>query len=795
MKPRIKNIMAAVLAVSLILSSLSVPATAGMKKPVSRQGGGSSQTAGSQESKIRERDERQNGITVGEPKVYDDALLQQMLQAAEARLASLQFIDQASIAARLGSVTGASQQVSSFGLNIQGAPVPQTVTTSKGATETTTQSQQATPTTTTNNLQTVSTQPAQDVTTTRAAFAPPPVTTPAPATALPTTFSVSASDILNEQAQLTAEVSGLRLLTAGSLTDAFKFKTTLGFPITVITDKRYKDAVAVVEVEVEPLQSLSTEPHEILPSIQTLLPREKTYNVATITDKSSAISGGVATQLLGVSASFMRARRTYYLVQDQDTVALTFRPEASQRTGFMWEFRPVLGQRYVKSGLKQTFVQLAFNVPPDAIAGEIGRITVRSYWRKYDRTRGVHGEIIRNSLNEQVVNYDIPKIKLISKPGVFNPRDSMEDLGGGQMLIKLEGRFLQGTNIRIGSTILAEGDGLRHTYQGIVFTAPIADLATKRVFLVAHDGTEVQLLFDAREDETFCSARRPLKIMPIGAPVVRVTTVDDANSRVTLDINDAAFLMDGPPPVVMVIGQRVFGYSDAPLQKNGTTISAIVPTALLVANPKVTVQTLFAGKGCSDSAPVTGFNTQGQTERLIPMEQGKDAVKFLLYGKRLDIAHVISPAGAKLQYVNDALKGDDTIRLIELTNDQLKANKQLLVMRDGEQPFFITIPALEAKKLDPPKASERVTVGADEVVITGDELQEVAKISFRKKDFKPEDIDIAGDGKSLRLSGLRAMGVTQMASTQSLVVTFKSGRKPAVVQLEVVNTKVENVSK
>src|SRR5260370_28960205 len=61
-----------------------------------------------------------NGITVGQPKVYDDALLQQMLQDAEVRLATLQVIDQTEIAKRLGAVTGASQQISSLGLNVQG---------------------------------------------------------------------------------------------------------------------------------------------------------------------------------------------------------------------------------------------------------------------------------------------------------------------------------------------------------------------------------------------------------------------------------------------------------------------------------------------------------------------------------------------------------------------------------------------------------------------------------------------------------------------------------------------------
>src|ERR1700719_1402255 len=73
--------------------------------------------------KIEQRDRATNGIQVGEPKVYDDSLLQQMLNAAQARLMSLQILDQSGIATRLGSITGASQTISSFGLSLQGPPL------------------------------------------------------------------------------------------------------------------------------------------------------------------------------------------------------------------------------------------------------------------------------------------------------------------------------------------------------------------------------------------------------------------------------------------------------------------------------------------------------------------------------------------------------------------------------------------------------------------------------------------------------------------------------------------------
>jgi hypothetical protein len=262
-------------------------------------------------------------------------------------------------------------------------------------------------------------------------------------------------------------------------------------PDEVGPGERFKDAVAVVEVEVANVcETVSDEP----PAITALLPREKTYNVAEITDNNTAISAGVATQILGFSGSWVRGHKTHYLVRDQDTVALTFTPEAQttdicpapgggtrpkKRVGFMWQFRPVLGRRFVRIAEKTTFVQLALAVPPDATDKEIGKVTVRTYWRGYDRKRRVHKEVIPGTVREQVVDFYIPRYELAVNPGVFNFRDSIEDLGSGQILVKLPGRYLPGTNVRIGPNVLVEGDRFKHRYAGIRFVAPVSELATR----------------------------------------------------------------------------------------------------------------------------------------------------------------------------------------------------------------------------------------------------------------------------------------------------------------------------
>ena len=774
---------------------------------------------------LETRDLIRNGIGVGEPKVYDDAALQQMLYAAEARLATLHVIDQTGITSKLGSITGATVTTSGFGLNVQGPGLPQVVTTSKGATGSTIETDKTLvaadgKTSTDTTLQTTSGLASQDVQTTRAAATAPSVTAPAATTGMPSSFSVSASDILNEQMQLTYEIANLRLLLEGSLSDQYlrseevemsKPRTTLGFPITISPDVRHKNAVAIVEVEVEKMQDLgSGEP----PAITALLPRDKTYNVAAITDRSTSIGGGMITQIVGVSFSWLRGRKTYYLVQEQDTVALTLPPYGKERVSFMWQFRPVLGQQYVKAGLKQTFVQVV--IPSSWSAKCFGRVRIRTYWRRYDSKKGVLKEILPYSLMENVIDWKIPRINLVLKPRAFNVK-SLEDLGNGLMLVKLDGRYLRGTYIRIGSTTLREGTpGITFEHYGIKFVAPISELATKNVAIVARDGTEQPLeipkialpkpeknslptgadpeggTVKASTDECAPSLKKPPATE--AAPVIQsvaVSTVDEANSLVTLKMDKS--YVNTKPQLVMIIGGRVFGYSDAPVtwddrcvtttpteaKTDDWCMSAVVPTSLLVANAKVTVKSLFAPEGYQAEKNVTYYTPTSRTERLVVMEQGDGFTKFILFGNRLTEAQVLRPEGVELEPLTSRPDDLDTLRVIRLEEKQIKANKNLILQRKGERPILIQIPSLESKKPEP-KLSETLTVNEDEAVVEIDGFKDLEKVVWKDNLLR---FEVFGGGKFVKLKGLREKGVTSSAAIQSLDFIFKDAK--ATLKVEV----------
>jgi hypothetical protein len=726
-----------------------------------------------QQNEIDARSSSSTGIIVGQPKVYDDSQLQQMLTATQARLSTLQVLDQSGIASHLGSVTGASQSVTSFGLSVMGPTLPQVATTNNGATNSTvngntnTTATGATPgTTNVANNQTTTTTPVTNVTTTSPQVTPPTATAPAPSTSLPSTFGVSGADILDEQMQLTYQIANLRMLLNGSLTDwtigttkIVKPRVTLGFPITIDPDRRAKDATAVVEVEVE--RADVSDPSQELPALLTLLPQEKTYNVARITDKSVAISAGVATQAFSVAGSFLHGTKTYYLVKDTDTLATTFQPKDSKRIGFAWEFRPVLGQRYVRAGIKQTFVQIAF--PTEWSATTFGKVHIRTYWKYYDRKQGFSKKVLNDSVRESPTDWPIANYSLEQIPKTFN-HDSLQDLGNGQMMVTLFGRFLEGTYMRIGNSFLRDGNpAFLSEYRQIRFVASIADLSTKQVAVVARDGTEHILAFSS--DPFGC---------PLTQPDVAFTSVDDTNTQVSLTFKGK--LPDQNNfPLIMVIAGKAYGYSDAPIQRADKVLRVVVPTATLLANPTITTTSPFAPVSFwKPGQIVAGSYAQGtQSPKIGLLEQTDSGLEYLVYGPSLKDAMVIAPSGMSFS----ALPGDtsDSLRVITLTPTQAKSEKAIVFMTSNNLRFSLALPKADIPdenkyKLKPLKA---VTIGDDEVIFQGESLTDLQKVLFNSAELK---LRKQSDGKMVWISGLRASGATSDAKTQTLEFDFKSGK-------------------
>ncbi len=342
-----------------------------------------------------------NGIGVGRPKVYDNRTLTLMLESLNESLRNVQFIDQKSLATALGFIQGfrSSEVVSNFSINT--LPVPSVkqegITTTGNAIATT---GAPLPDTT-----------KQTTTTERAAITPqPPSLDTLPAfSGFTPNYGENASDLLNDQVNLTYQIFNLQMLLERSLSDRLlsannepRRQAVLGFNVSIDPPRTAEDAAAVVEITLNLAPGKQATVDGL--SLVSLMPQEKTYNAAALSTKSRAFGGAAVAKMIQVGYSERRRGQTFYLYRDNDTISYErMNGENPNQIIFGWIFRPVLGRRSVSPGLRQLFAIVALpsdDKRSDAIGeddkrkdedksaveeSEILSAKVRTYWKKYDQ--------------------------------------------------------------------------------------------------------------------------------------------------------------------------------------------------------------------------------------------------------------------------------------------------------------------------------------------------------------------------------------------------------------------------
>jgi len=773
-----------------------------------------------QETMIQNRDSAGNGISLQTPKVYDDTSLQMMLNSARAQLSSVQGINQTSLLGGLGAISGGSSVQTGIGVQLNGGPaLGQIAQTNTGPT-----SQTATVTGGTPSTTVTSTAPNQSTVTTTTPPAVPSVSLPSSTGfALPTTFGPNALNLLNEQMQLTYEITNLQLLLEGSLSDRYvlnqrlqKVKTTIGFPITIDAPMQYKQDVAVVEVEmVSPMVKVfDSEP----PAITALLPQEKTYNVAAVTDKQVSIGAGVATAVLQGGFSFFHGRSTYYVVQDQDTIALQLHSSNPYATSFAWQFKPVLGQRYVQSGMRQTFVQLA--VPINAFAGCSGRVRVKTYWREFDAKSGKSGNIVPGSLRV----YPIVPITVYNL-APFIRSVNVEDLGGGLVEVEIAGQFINGTYVRVGSAFyLAGTPGFTLEPNLLRFTTSASALVKDQAMLVSRDGVEVPIVNSADPPAPpFLNAQCNVEEMPPtpNAPLIRsaeatakcgaapqveasTSVLDPSTSLLSIQVNSLPIDTLADPKLddyLINIAGHVFGLSDAQIRRYNmpdgchTLFQAAVPTELLTSLKTFTVQPLL----WSDRHTMHGYYWEAPfgsaLDKVVLLEKDDKNATFLLQGNRLSAAQILFPPGTQLTPlpVGAPTIPDSQYSLARFTLavKDWKSYKSILVQkRTGEQVEPISLPDPDPQGTAAPQTITvkfHPSLGTDEADFTGGDPESIKSVTFNGKALA---VALSADKKTLIVRGLLAAGVTQTPTPKDLSFETKTGQK-STVTVDVVNYRVE----
>jgi hypothetical protein len=610
-----------------------------------------------------------NGISVAPSKVFDTYTLRQMLATTSSQLAGISGFNQANIASAYGTLQGITRDTSYFSAQVTTVPTPtissvaangatgsdtlaNTLTLTNGTTGTSTvitcppgtlpavgtsgvpacAAVSATPNgpstgagntsgglssvlgsqlnlgSTQNSSNTgVQTNNQQNTTTTTSGgqggtVAPIPVSTPLSA---PTNVGISASDMLAEQVQLNSQITTLRLLLQGALSDQYlvrnsfavatRQQTTVGFAISLDPPQRFRHAVAEVRVWIDsPLNDNRI-------SVMNLLPADKTYNVAKITSHQNAFGAGAVIEAVNVGANTGKSKDRLYLAKDTDTVALQFTrdkpawkdgadrlprstqehirdavreatiwqnlddacgdPADANSVVFGWQFRPVLGADYVQAGQRLVFAQLAL---PTGLGAQFAPLVhVQTRWREYDSKHQVVGAVYKGSCS---VSEDPNPITVLSPLRVLETK--VADMGSGILKIGANGTFfssgfvaLTGQNT-ISPTIF-DGRSIQ------LFGNATNFLTADDLELVGEDGRKANLGMQSRLGPVACG---------LSVASLTATPRSDGNSFVDLEFTSGSgfsLQLDKAPHPLVLIGSQVFGLHETPFLSAGDACTPI----------------------------------------------------------------------------------------------------------------------------------------------------------------------------------------------------------------------------
>jgi hypothetical protein len=650
---------------------------------------------------VHERCVADNGVNVDIPKLYDNRTLQRSLAALSAQLGGVAGVDQASLLSRIANVTGGSLSQTAFNLQLAGAPLPGVTTTNTALTPQIAQTNglvsntaPSGPTSQTTN-QTITTTPSNTLQTqtTQPTFSPTlPALPSASALATPSNVGPNALGTLAREMELNYQIFGLQLLLQGSLGDDYsvhgfaKRHVTLGFPIE-IDSAGHNGQVAQVEVSVcNPAKRLDDTP----PSIQTLLPQKRSYDVVSVTNHTTGLGAGAIVSAVSLGASFLWSHQTFYLVQDQDTVALQTEsgatrwarcpavsvdpgptpvggepqstpspmtpPElqvASQPVTFAWRFLPVLGHTSVESGDTTTFAQVALapsRIPPHGSADRPYemQVSIQTCWYDYDAKSGVVRGRVRNSCTP-VVSRLVPTV--FDTTGIDHV--TATDNGDGTLNVRADGVFPYGSAVEVGDTVIPIVDQVVErdaTY--LRFTVAVQAAATHELRIVSPDGGQQDVVLQSPSIDgcdTYASRTPP-------SPVV-TSTFNDTLTELTIDYPYCAGadlkLAAAYPPVV-VLGGKAYGMSDAPFESfDGRTIRLSVPTTGLQGQSSLTVKRLFLGPNYE--VPYAIDPSRSANASLSVLNSDKTETTYLGTGTLLRRVKITDPAGISITHRGERL--------------------------------------------------------------------------------------------------------------------------------------------
>jgi hypothetical protein len=748
-------------------------------------------------------------IVIGRPKIYDERALQIMLDDLERQLSKTTIVDQSKLEAQLGVVSGINRSASSFGLSLGGPSTPGIVTTN------------------TPNAQGQLTPSTQTVTVAASTPAAPslPTTT---ALASPPSPGINAESLLTEQIDLTYRIYNLRLLLNRSVTDRLlipsgelkdrqnppkagtRKQVLVGFTISIQPTDDSKGREAYVRVEV----GSSKQPP---PEVVSLLPQEKTYNVATISDKAASFGFAVPISVITLGLSAGVDKQTLFVYRDADTVArldgtsiITLEKEEIAATDFGWSFRPVLGRDYVEPGIRQVFVNLALNEDENSAAFSPLQFSFASGWRELKDKMAVKNSATLPSAGTPA-RLDIPETPRIRQGlGVGVESVAVAPFNDTSAIVSLGGRnFFPGTSILIGDEIIDQTSPKLTipSDDALTFVTTLANLESGFATVYGRYGLPAPIVNrPAPKDST-----RMLKLSLATKPqperdsaTVQVQLRECADRRTSADCQVPAWLRDNRVPILIstASGRRLVNgsvlYPDClpePFEKICFLATDVeLPKDSLSKEQRISVSVPFGDSSLRDGTEL--FNPLA-FKKIVKLSSDTDTEYWLIQATGLKegipgrttirsgkdgfkLTCGSDPANKCPEGVAVSVIGETAVQLA-VKKDFFKNVKQLAVITENVPPFFLPLPPLP--KPDPSLTgtpSPVIQNSATTVDFTGTGLDQIKSVTFAEKKLQ---IQASDDGSKLSVfldpNITAAVGSKALAgATDSGVIALKIEVKP-----------------
>ena len=391
---------------------------------------------------------------------------------------------------------------------------------------------------------------------------------------------------------------------------------------------------------------------EATPTIINILPAERSYNVVGVSSKATSFGAAAIVGTVSVGASGGWSKQTQYLLAQQDTVALQGEGLATCEAGalndpkiglafwsgpgesirydpnlksphcfngahgvrFKWQFKPVLGESFVRPGRRVTFVQLAIPNVRRPYPNYGGIVYVRKTWRPIDTTTGVVKDAPLADSESTTPSSDVEMKYVLGHTFIASEVSSVaaSDLGSGSVLVSLQGTYLTGARVRVGGTILnTSSPGFITDYNSLQFITTAQALAQTGATLISSEGVEspidITSLCKSWDEIAECTLERARNQGKLAITGVSVSPVSDSTSLIKVElaqpslsvdsyhyfhyqkkkgdvpqslyqrVPDTEHCHDAKPedwkrtgfdhwPIVLTVGGKTYGFSDLPLQ-------------------------------------------------------------------------------------------------------------------------------------------------------------------------------------------------------------------------------------